>query len=162
MSAVQIFIPEGYPKKVEAEKKYVVYGMEITTSDGTVHTAPVSEFRYGDDSPHFTEQEDEAENLKLLQACIHMLALRYEEGACVGMNVSQQQIIESNGWTDCPAVELPITTAVDGGVAIEFDSKTPMEVSEVTPDGEASESLSEGTSVEAEVSDAVAASASEE
>lgn len=146
MSDVKIFIPDGYPKKVEADGKYIIFGMEVTTSDGTMHTVPVSEFRYTGDSKHFDEQDTEEANLVLLQACLELLAMQYEKGNCMGMNVSQQKIVEDNGWDVCPDVTLAGAVATDGGSDLTVDLEkyeTPVELAESAAAADMAEAIEE-------------------
>lgn len=124
-------IPEGFPVLVDGSwpcnadgsivclKKYVISGVTVTTSDGTEHAIPVSEFRVaplsanlGDTDCHFVETGDDAANLVALEAQILGLGQLYEDGVVSGVDSvevqsASEEILQAWGYNDGETVDLP-------------------------------------------------------
>lgn len=127
----KIYIPEDYPKLVTGawpcnadatitcEKKYVISGAVVTTSDGSEHSVPVSEFRVApegatlsDTDCHFVDSGDDATNLSSLEDCLKAFAAYYEEGSVTGtdsadLKTASEDTLEKYGYDKGETVALP-------------------------------------------------------
>ena len=125
----KISIPEGYPKLVSGswacgegvtcEKKYVIAGAVVATSDGAEHSVPVSEFRVApkgatlsETDCHLLDTGSDSDNLIALETCLKSLASCYEDGKVSGVDSAEakaatEEILEAYGYDKGETVELP-------------------------------------------------------